>query len=204
MKVCFGCVIAPQERGETPIADVRKVLARISPSIRKTFEQKKYMLVRNFSEHLSLPWRASFKVSTKEELEEYCRKARIKPEWTGDEHLRTRQVRPAIATHPHIQEQVWFNHAVFFHVESLGRAERAALGSLGEDELPFNTLYGSGAPIEPETIAGIRAAYEQATVAFDWRAGDVLMLDNMLAAHGREPFVGPRKIVVSMAEPFGG
>jgi hypothetical protein len=28
------------------------------------------------------------------------------------------------------------------------------------------------------------------------------MLDNMLIAHGREPFMGSRKVVVGMAEPF--
>jgi hypothetical protein len=27
------------------------------------------------------------------------------------------------------------------------------------------------------------------------------MLDNMLAAHGRPPFSGPREILVGMAEP---
>jgi hypothetical protein len=26
------------------------------------------------------------------------------------------------------------------------------------------------------------------------------MLDNMLASHGRQPFVGPRKILVALAE----
>ncbi len=30
-----------------------------------------------------------------------------------------------------------------------------------------------------------------------------MMLDNMLVAHGRAPFVGPRKVVVGMAELFG-
>ncbi len=33
-----------------------------------------------------------------------------------------------------------------------------------------------------------------------WSAGDVLMLDNMLTAHGRSPFRGPRKVIVAMAE----
>ncbi len=28
------------------------------------------------------------------------------------------------------------------------------------------------------------------------------MLDNMLVAHGRAPFVGPRKIAVAMTEPI--
>jgi hypothetical protein len=29
----------------------------------------------------------------------------------------------------------------------------------------------------------------------------VLLLDNLLAAHGRQPFEGPREVVVAMADP---
>jgi hypothetical protein len=38
-------------------------------------------------------------------------------------------------------------------------------------------------------------------VAFPWQKGDILLLDNMLVAHGRAPYAGPRKVVVAMAEP---
>jgi hypothetical protein len=37
--------------------------------------------------------------------------------------------------------------------------------------------------------------------AFAFQTGDVLMLDNMLAAHGREPYGGQRSVLVAMAEP---
>jgi hypothetical protein len=37
---------------------------------------------------------------------------------------------------------------------------------------------------------------------FTWSAGDILMLDNMLTAHGRMPYNGPRKVLVGMAESF--
>jgi alpha-ketoglutarate-dependent taurine dioxygenase len=37
---------------------------------------------------------------------------------------------------------------------------------------------------------------------FPWRTGDVLMLDNMLTAHARDPFEGPRKVVVAMAQSY--
>ena len=51
-----------------------------------------------------------------------------------------------------------------------------------------------------EDMALIGQAYEACAVRFDWRRGDVVMLDNMLTAHARDPFEGPRKIVVAMGE----
>ena len=44
--------------------------------------------------------------------------------------------------------------------------------------------------------------YQQEAILFPWKEGDILMLDNMLICHGRQPFVGKRKVVVGMAEPF--
>jgi alpha-ketoglutarate-dependent taurine dioxygenase len=42
--------------------------------------------------------------------------------------------------------------------------------------------------------------YWDTAVSFPWREGDVLMNDNMLVAHARNPYQGERKIVVAMAE----
>ena len=203
MKLNFCCVTAPQDRGETPIADVRKVLARISPGVRKRFEEKGYMLVRNFSEHLGLPWRTSFRVANREELEDYCRRAWITPAWKDEDHLRTQQVRPVIARHPHTHEEVWFNHAAFWHVSSLLPSARELLvRDYSEDGLPFNTYFGDGSRIEDEIVEELRQAYEAETVRFPWKTGDLLLVDNMLVAHGRSPYSGARKIIVSMGEPY--
>jgi alpha-ketoglutarate-dependent taurine dioxygenase len=202
MKICFACVIVPRDRGETPIADVRRVLHRIDSSVLRRFEVKGYMLVRNFSEHLSLPWRTSFKVSTRQELASYCEKAGLQLEWLDDEHLRTRQVRPVVTTHPVTGERVWFNHVAFWHVSSLEKNIREILTSTySEEGIPYNTYYGDGTRIEDDVVEHLRKAYHAETVKFPWREGDVLLLDNMLVAHGRSPFSGPRKIVVSMGEP---
>ena len=71
-----------------------------------------------------------------------------------------------------------------------------------EEDLPTNTYYGDGSAIEPSVLAELQAAYQQEMVTFSWEKGDVLMLDNMLSIHARQPFVPPRKILVGMAEPY--
>jgi alpha-ketoglutarate-dependent taurine dioxygenase len=99
---------------------------------------------------------------------------------------------------------VWFNHATFFHVTTLETSVRdALLTDFAGAELPTNTFYGDGSPIEPEVLDELREAYRQQTVAFPWEAGDVLLLDNMLVAHGRAPYIGARKVLVGMARPYG-
>jgi alpha-ketoglutarate-dependent taurine dioxygenase len=39
---------------------------------------------------------------------------------------------------------------------------------------------------------------EAESVSNPWQKGDLIMLDNVLTCHGRKPFKGDRKIVVSM------
>jgi alpha-ketoglutarate-dependent taurine dioxygenase len=203
MKIWFYCVTAAQRGGNTPIADSRKILERIRPGTVDYLAQKQVMYVRNYGDGLGLNWREVFQTDDHAVVEEHCRKSDIEFEWKDNDRLRTRQVRPFIRTHPRTGEPVWFNHAVFFHITSLDAAARESiLAGLDEDDLPFNTFYGDGSPLEASLLEELREAYRQETFTFAWQPGDILMLDNMLVAHGREPFVGPRKIVVAMAEPF--
>lgn len=136
-------------------------------------------------------------------MEEYCRHACIEVEWKDNNRLRTRQIRPAIAQHPKTGEMVWFNHIVFWHVSSLQTQFREKLLSeFTQEDLPYNTFYGDGSPIEDSVIAEIREAYQQEMIAYPWQKGDILMLDNMLTAHARNPYSGSRKILTAMGEPF--
>lgn len=203
MKILFYCVTAPPQGGETPIGDVRKVLQRIPPAIRERFVEKKWMLVRNFGGGFGLPWQTSYHAQSKSELESYLRNARIDFEWLDENHLRTRQVRPAVSKHPKTGEWVWFNHIGFWHVSSLEPELRQVfLTDLREEGLPFNTYYGDGSRIEDEVIEELRKAYDAETISFGWQEGDVLLLDNMLVAHGRNPFTGPRRILTAMGQAY--
>jgi alpha-ketoglutarate-dependent taurine dioxygenase len=107
--------------------------------------------------------------------------------------------------HPQTGELVFFNQIQLHHISFLEASARQAVLSLfDEKDYPRNVYYGDGTPIEPEVIDAITQTYEQTAVSFPWQPGDILMLDNMLTAHARKPYVGPRKIAVAMGEMFYG
>jgi alpha-ketoglutarate-dependent taurine dioxygenase len=201
-KIYFFCPTPPTEGGATPIADTRKILAAVRPEIRRRFYERGYMYVRNFGDGFGLSWEDTFQTRSSRAVEQYCRQHDIAFEWKGGDRLRTRQVRPAIARHPQTGEHAWFNHATFFHVSTLEEdiGERV-LAEFDEEDLPNNTYYGDGSRIEPEVMEHLRQAYLEEKLTFPWQQFDVLMLDNVLAAHGREAYSGPRRVVAGMADP---
>jgi len=160
------------------------------------------MYVRNYGNGLDVPWTKVFNTTDREVVERFCRASRIAYEWKPDGELRTRQVCQAVAVHPLTRERVWFNQAHLFHVSNLEPAVREALLSVvDEADLPRQAYYGDGTSIEMDVLDEIRDVYRCHAVQFPWQQGDVMMMDNMLVAHGRTPFQGPRKILVAMAEP---
>lgn len=202
LNLFFYSIETAEEGGETPIADCRKILKRLEGEILDTFRRRGVMYVRNFDERLGIPWQRAFATTDREELEAFCRAGDIEVEWKGD-RLRTRQVRPPDIVHPRTGARTWFNQIAAFHVSTLAPEVAESLrAEFAEDELPKNTLYGDGEPIEPEVLEKIREVVRCETVSFPWREGDLMMVDNLLAAHGRAPYKGSRKVVVGMSEPY--
>ena len=203
MKLLFFCAQAAQQGGETPIADSRKIFQLLDARLRDEFIDKKVMYVRNYGEGLDLPWEEVFQTTDKQAVERFCRESNIDFEWRSQNRLRTRQVCQSVATHPRSGEVVWFNQAHLFHVASLAPGLRESmLATLDESELPRNVYFGDGTPIEPRVIDEIQRVYNEAAVCFCWQDGDVLLVDNMLVAHGRKPYSGNRKVLVAMADNF--
>jgi alpha-ketoglutarate-dependent taurine dioxygenase len=201
LKIFFLCRQPAQEGGATPIADCRRVLRHIDPEVRERFARQGWMYVRNFGDGFGLAWSTVFQTTDEAQVDEHCRRSGIQTEWKDGGRLRTRAVRPALVRHPRTGETLWFNHATFFHVSTLEPDIRnGLLEEFDESELPTNTFYGDGSPIEPEVMDHLREVYRRETVSFPWQKGDLLLLDNMMVAHGRAPFSGPRQVLVGMAE----
>lgn len=200
-RIGFMCILPAQAGGETPITDSRAVYQMLPQSLRDKFEERGVLYVRNYSS-LDLPWSVVFQTTNRSEVEAYCTANDLDYEWFEKDGLRTRQINSATAVHPLTGEKLWFNQAHLFHASSLGKEiAETLLSSIGEENLPRNSYYGDGSPIEPEALEQIRAAYERNKISFCWQKNDLLLLDNMLFAHGRESYRGPRKVLVGMACP---
>ncbi len=201
LRIVFSCQRAATTGGRTPLADSRRVLARLSDTTVAKFRDLGVRYVRNYIPGISLTWQQAFQTDDKSEAEAYCARNDISCEWLDDDQLRTWQIRPAIHRHPVSGEPSWFNHMLFFHNSTLpAEVGEGLLAALGESCLPYHTYYGDGQRIEDEVVEEVRAAYAAETVSFDWRQGDVLVVENMLTAHAREPFEGPRRILAAMAD----
>lgn len=200
LKIIFYCLIASEQGGETPIADSRIVLRRLSEKTKGKFRDLGVLYVRNIGNGIGLSWQEVFQTEERAVADQYCRDNGIDFQWTGPDNVILRFVRPAIRQHPKTGEEVWFNHAFFFNILSLHPALQEVLSKNERKYMPYQTFYGDGSPIEKEVIEEVRGIYEELKVAFPWEKGDVLLLDNMLMAHGRNPFGGDRKILVAMLE----
>ena len=200
-RILFCCAEPAARGGETPIVDSRAVYERLPERLRQRFAEKGVMYQRNYGSGAGLDWRVVFRTDRREEVEAKCRASRTACEWQPDDCLRTRAVRPAVIPHPVTGELSWFNQAQHWHISCLDVATREALLALfDEPDLPRHCYLGDGSPIAGEEMETILATYQELEVRFPWEKGDVMVVDNVLAAHGRNPFEGNRKILVTMGD----
>ena len=198
----FCCLIAPETGGMTPVCDGRALLADLDPAVRDRFVERgvTYRQHLHGGYGLGKSWQQTFETSDQAEVADFLVTADMTFEWTDDGGLRTAATRPATRTHPVCGEQVWFNQADQWHPSNLPQAEREALLELVDDEadLPHSVTYGDGEPIPVADLDQVRVAAKKHELAFPWQPGDIMVVENMLALHGRHAYTGARRILVSM------
>ncbi len=127
---------------------------------------------------VGLDWRTVFGSSDPSAVEARARAEGFECAWLPGDRLRTRCVRPAVVAYPGTGELSWFNQAQHWHPSCLD----------------------DGSPIADDDMRGILEVYREVEGAFPWQKGDVLVLDNILAAHARDVYAGPRKILVALGQ----
>jgi hypothetical protein len=198
----FCCLQEPQTGGATTLGDVRQVLQDLPAELVDRFRDRGWLITRTFTEHIGLSWQRAFGTDDPAELAEFCAAAQVGHEWLPGGRLRTTGLRAATIRHPRTGEETWFNHvAVFNEWTHDDQTRQILVAAFGPDGLPQNTYYGDGSPIDLADIAVLNAAYDRATIPVHWQTGDLLLVDNILCSHGRQPYSGTRRVAVALGDP---
>ncbi|HEX4656709.1 MAG TPA: TauD/TfdA family dioxygenase [Streptosporangiaceae bacterium] len=197
----FACLTAATDGGATGVADSLAVLHALPPELIERFEREGWLLTRNYNEDIGASVAEAFGTDDRGAVESYCHANAIEFEWQPDGGLRTRQRRSAVVRHPLTGQRCWFNQIAFLNERTIDPEVREYLVDMyGAEGLPFNTCFGNGDPIGEDVVQLLNEVYEANTVRESWQAGDVMLVDNVRTAHSREPFEGPREVLVAMTD----
>ena len=198
----LACLSAPTDGGTTGLADGTAVLEALPPDLVARFDELGWMLARTYNDDIGAPWTEAFGTTDRSAVESYCSGQGIEFAWQADGGLRTRQRRPAVVRHPVTGRRCWFNQVAFLSEWTMDPEVREYLvDAYGEDGLPFTTRFGDGSPIGEDVIALLNEVYPAHTVREPWQSGDLMVIDNIRTAHDREPYTGPREVLVGLGDP---
>ena len=197
----FACLSAPTQGGATTVSDSPTVLDALPADLVARFAQEGWLLTRNYNDEIGASYAEAFGTEDRAAVENYCQANAIEFEWQPDGGLRTRQRRYAVVRHPVTGQRCWFNQVAFLNEWTLDPEVREFLIEMyGEDALPFNTRFGHGDAIGEDVVEELNRVYTAHTMREPWQAGDLMLVDNIRCAHSREPFDGPREVLVALAD----
>lgn len=113
-------------------------------------------------------------------------------EWTNDGGLVLTHRLPAIRTQPQTGLPTLFTGLAAYY-------QNAKVNGAGRNIT--QQLYGDGTPIPEEYLAHLARITDEIRVLHKWQRGDVLVYDNIIAQHGRQPWEGDqedRKVLASL------
>ncbi len=215
-KVMFFCETAPGGGGQTPIADMRAVYKKLPGELVARFEKKGGLVL-----HRKLPtqkrygfevtWSTAFGTPDRAEMEKIASQNGWRMKWAKDGGLEvTHRPSPVVKNHRVTGERVWFNQAHLLHKsvapwttawlgDSLPQRLKARLlRPLIQNRFFYHSTHADGSEISLADLECIRRVVAEEMVLFDWQRGDVLLIDNKLVAHGRQPYQPPRTIFAAL------
>jgi alpha-ketoglutarate-dependent taurine dioxygenase len=198
-RVAFFCEIPATKGGATTVADAREVTRRIDPALRARFEEKGGVRLRRTlpgpnsagdRPGVPKPWTEVFDTADAAAVERIAARKGWDITWLEDGSVQLwQEILPAMKTHPRTGETVWFNQAHIFAPEASlrwasrdGRREqwrRLSWAYAENPELVDHVFHGDGTQVSAADA-------------------DLLLLDNILAVHGRSAFTGDRKVLAAL------
>ena len=198
-RLFFFCEQAAQTGGATPIcrSDVlwEKLAARCPEFARncqgKGLRYSNVMPAENDANSgMGRSWQSTLRASTREEAERRLGQLGYSWEWLPDGSLRaTTPVLPAVRKLANGRTS-FFNQLI-----------AAAMGWKDSRNDPSKAItFGDGTPLDREAVLTATQLGEELSFDIPWQNGDVALVDNFVAMHGRRTFTGTRRVLASLVK----
>ena len=201
-RLFFYSQIPAASGGQTSLAHGIDELKAAPAHVIDRLRSKKVKYIRNF--HAGIPlgksWQVTYQTESRDDVENIVAAQGSTCEWRDDGGLRVSTICDAFTAHPSTGEEVWFNQVEQWHRSALNPMLREMFEKMvGKGNMPHECEYGDGEPLIDEDMAAVRKAMNDNKLLFDWQHGDLLVIDNLLLMHGREPFKGERKTLAYLS-----
>jgi len=214
-RLAFFCNVAAETGGETIVADVRQVAARLPEDIVRGVRERGLRYIRNFRspdrttgdrvlDDFHNNWALAFKTDDRADVDAACDARGVRYEWQPDGSVTLFTELPGVREHPVTGETVWFNqmHAMAMKPPVIPRQLDQLMDRVYGPQTgmtrPFQVEYGDGTPVTIDELSTIYGLLDELTVASPWQHGDVMFVDNLHTAHGRNPYTGARDTQVQV------
>ena len=151
---------------------------------------------------LGRSWPSAFSTQNKEEVEKILENSQeVEFYWGEGDRLTTisQGSVDGLRSHPHTHQKVWSNHLHLFHYAGEeGLQQLFKLYKADPSKMAKFCWYGDRSEIDPDNVKIIQSTLSSSEMFFTWKKGDVLVIDNLLMAHGQEKFLSERLILTAM------
>lgn len=209
--VAFYCHTPSETGGCTTIGDMRRFETKLPPELAAGVRERGVLYRRNYRAPgeikdplrnlMHREWREVLHVQTKAEAEEACRHVGCEPVWEDDGSLSLLYRSSGFAEHPVTGRKTWFAqvHGMHFNAARLAQHYDLYMEAFPPGRpRPAEILYGDGSDIPEELVTPLYGILDDLAVNIPYRPGDVMLVDNIYTAHGREPFTGHRDVQVAL------
>lgn len=196
-KLFFFCEKAAEQGGATPICRSDVLWERIAeqiPGFAADCQQKglRYTNImpseNDASSGMGRSWQSTLNARTRSEAEQRLTQLNYHWEWLNDGCLRvTTPVLPAV-------RQLASGRKSFFN--QMIAAYRGWKDSRNDPAKAIT--FGDGSPLDSDAAHRILEMADQLSFDIPWQNGDVVLIDNFVAMHGRRTFSGTRKVLASL------
>ena len=196
-KLFFYCEQAAEQGGATPICRSDVLLQRLTqevPEFVRACEQKGIRYAQTMPAENDLAsgqgrsWTSTLSAENRQQAEEKLH--RLGYEWQWQENNSLSVITPVLPAVKQLDDgrKVFFNQLI-----AAFRGWQDARNSAEK-----SICYGDNSTIDNEHMAVVIRLADELTFDIPWQTGDVALVDNLVAMHGRRPFEGSRRVLASL------